>query len=90
MGEVVVKYDPCENTIHANTQENINALLADGYEVDDDILPATENTPSNTGGNNQPIYKQGCKWNVIDQTRDQDVDKMQRNLMGRRNNSSVS
>ena len=57
MGEVVVKYDARETTINANTQYELNALLADGYDVNDDRLPAPENTPSNTGKNNQPVYK---------------------------------
>ena len=57
MGEVMVKYDALETPMHANTQENINALLADGYEVDDDRLPAPGNTPINTGKKYQPVYK---------------------------------
>ena len=57
MGEVVVKYYALETPMHANTRENINALLADGYEVDDDRLPDPENTTSNTGKKNQPVYK---------------------------------
>ena len=57
MGEVVFKYDDRETTIHENSQEDINAVLVDEYEVDDYRLPASENTPSNTGKNNQPVYK---------------------------------
>ena len=48
-GEVAVKYDAIETPIHATTREDINDLLADGYEVDDDRLPATDITPSATG-----------------------------------------
>ena len=57
MGEVVVKYYSLETPMHANTRENINALLADGYEVNYDRLPTPENTPRNTVKNNQPVYK---------------------------------
>ena len=62
MGEVVVKYYSLETPMHANTQENINALLADGYEVDDDRLPAPENKHSPIGETEQPVYKEGWKW----------------------------
>ena len=39
------------------TWEDINALLEDGYEVNDDRLPYLENTPINTGKTNQLVYK---------------------------------
>ena len=34
--EVAVKSDQRDTPMHATTREDINALLADGYEVDDD------------------------------------------------------
>ena len=43
--EVVVEYDARETPIHETTQEDINSLLADGYEVDDDRLSDHDNTP---------------------------------------------
>ena len=43
----------------------MNSLLAGSYKVGDDRLPAPENTPSTTGKTDQPVYKQGCKWNDI-------------------------
>ena len=52
---VGVKYDSCETTIHATTQEGINTLLADGYKVDDDRLPDPNNKPSLTGNTYQPV-----------------------------------
>ena len=44
----MVESDTRETPIHATTQEEINALLADGYEVDDDRLTDPENKPSPT------------------------------------------
>ena len=55
-GQVVVKSDARETPIQATTREYINDLLEDGYEVDGDILPAPENTPRNTGKNDQLVY----------------------------------
>ena len=55
--EVAVKYDARETPIHATNWEGINALLADGYKVDDDRLPVPYNTPSNTGKRDQMVYK---------------------------------
>ena len=68
-GEVSVESDARETPIHATTREDINALLADGYEVDDDRLPAPENTPRNTGKTDQPVYKEGWKWYGVDHRR---------------------
>ena len=56
-GEVAVKSNARETPIHATTREDINALIVDGYEVDDDRLPDHDNTPINTCKYNQPIYK---------------------------------
>ena len=39
-GGVHLKSDARETTIHATTREDINALLAYGYEVDYDRFPA--------------------------------------------------
>ena len=35
--------------MHETTQEDINALLVDGYEVDDNQQPAPENKQSTIG-----------------------------------------
>ena len=58
-GEVDIESDACGNPIHTTNREDINALLEDGYEVDDDILPAPKNTQSNIGKTDQPVYKYG-------------------------------
>ena len=82
MGEVAVESDACETPIYATTREDIHALLADGYGVDDDRLPAPDNTPRNTGKlTNRYIKRYG---NGISQTigGHHSVDKMQKNLMG--------
>ena len=63
-GEFAVKSDACETPIHAINREDINSLLAD-Y----DILPDHENTQINTEKTDQPIYKEGCKCNVMDHRR---------------------
>ena len=42
----VVKYDARETPIHETTQEGINSLLADGYEVDGDRLPSPKKNPA--------------------------------------------
>ena len=68
-GEVAVEYDSCDTPIHATTVEDINDLLAYGYKVDNDRLPAPENTPSNTGKMDQPVYTYIWKWNIIDDRR---------------------
>ena len=68
-GEVVVKSDARETPIHATTREDINALLADGYEVDDDRLPAPKNTPRNTVQTDLMVYKEVWKCNDIDHRR---------------------
>ena len=65
MGEVAVGYDARDTPIHETTQEGINDLLADGYEDDDDRLPAPEKKPSPTGNTDQPVYKEGWKWSGI-------------------------
>ena len=70
MGEILVKSDARETPIHATNQEDIHALLADGYKVYDDRPPAPKNTPSNTGKNDQPVYKEGWKWNGIYHSRE--------------------
>ena len=56
-GGVAEEYDACDTPIHATTVEDINSLLAYGYKVDNDRLPAPENTPSNTGKTDQLVYK---------------------------------
>ena len=65
-----IGYDSRETPIHATTQEDINALLSDGYEVDDDRLPAPKNKPIPTGDNDRPVYKEGWKWSGIDHRRE--------------------
>ena len=54
--EVSVKYDACETTINETTREDINALLEDGYKVNDDILqlPITH----------QSIQAKLTNWNI--------------------------
>ena len=52
------------------TREDINALLEDGYEVYNDIIPGPENKPRNTGETYQPVYKDGWKWKGIDHKRE--------------------
>ena len=49
--------DACETPIHETSREGINDLLADGYEVDDDIIPALENKPSPIGDTDRSLYK---------------------------------
>ena len=34
-----------ETPIHGTNQEGINDIMSDGYEVNDDILPAHDNKP---------------------------------------------
>ena len=58
-GEVAVKSDARENPIHATTREDINDILADGYEVGDDRTTSTKNKPSATGKSGRPVYKEG-------------------------------
>ena len=55
--EVSVDSKACETPIHATTWEYINSFLEYGYEVDDDIISAPNNKPSNTGDTDRPIYK---------------------------------
>ena len=55
--EVVVKSNTRETTMHAMTQEDINSLLADGYEVNDGRLPDPKNKPSAIDDTEQPVYK---------------------------------
>ena len=55
----MVKYDSCETHIQATTREDINYLLVDGYKVDSDRLTTPDNTPSNTGKIDPPVYKEG-------------------------------
>ena len=61
MGESDVRETP----IHATTQEDVNTLLSDGYEVDDDRLSYPKNKPSNIGKSDQLVYKEGWKLNGI-------------------------
>ena len=69
-GEVALKSNARETPIRENKREDTNALLEDGYEVDDDILPATKNKPIPTGDTYRPVYKEGYKWSVIDHRRE--------------------
>ena len=55
--EVLFKYNARDTLIHATTQEDINALLEDGYEVDDDIFPAADNKLSSTGKTELLVYR---------------------------------
>ena len=68
-GQFEFKYDARKNPIHKTTQEDINALLAYGYEVDYDILPAPKKKSRSTGDTDRSVYKQGCKWSGIDHRR---------------------
>ena len=43
--------------MHEINSENINNLLADGYEVDDDKLPAPEEKPSARCDTYLSVYK---------------------------------
>ena len=52
--------------MHATTREDMNNLLACGYKVDDDRLPAPNNKPSARVDTDRPIYKDGWKFNGID------------------------
>ena len=45
-GGVAIGSNVCETPIHATNREVVNDLLADEYEVGDDILPDPENKPS--------------------------------------------
>ena len=56
-GDITVEFYARKNTINATTWEDINYLLAYGYKVDGDRLPAPKNTPSNTGKTDQLVYK---------------------------------
>ena len=58
--------DQSDIPMHAKTREDINYLLKNGYETDDGKNPAPKNKPITRGNNEQPIYKYGWYWNVID------------------------
>ena len=64
-GEVAVESDKCESRMHENTQEGINAIPVDVYEVDDDRYTAHKNKPRARSGTDQPIYNNGWAWNLI-------------------------
>ena len=59
----------CETPIHATTQEGVNYLLVDGYEVDDNILPTPNNKPIPTDDTDHPVYREIWKWSDIDHRR---------------------
>ena len=54
-----------ETPINETTQEDINAHLAVGHEVDDDRLPDIENKPIPTRNTDLSVYKEGWKWSGI-------------------------
>ena len=68
-GGVAIRYDARKTPIHATNLEGINDLMVDGYEVDDDRLPATKNKPIPIGNTDRPLYKEGQKWSGIDHRR---------------------
>ena len=67
--EVTIGSDSCETLIHADNWEGINDLLDDSYEVDDDRLLDPKNKFIPKGDIYLPVYKEGCKWSVIDYSR---------------------
>ena len=52
---MVVNSDQPETPIHVTTQEYINVLLVDGYEVDDCWHPETNKKPSDIVDTNKLI-----------------------------------
>ena len=64
-GVVAVKYDAHQTLINENTQEDISAILANGYRVDDARLTEPDNKPSAGGDTDRPIYKYGWKCNGV-------------------------
>ena len=57
--DVAVDTNQSETPIHVMVREDTNALLVDGYEVNDDQQPSPENKPSDRGNTDRPIYKYG-------------------------------
>ena len=51
--------------MHATDQEEISSLLAYGYGVEDDIIPALNNKPRAGGDTDQSLYKKRLLWNGI-------------------------
>ena len=64
--EVADESDACETSIRETTREDINAVLAYGYNIYDDRLPDYDNKQSATDKTDQRVYKLGWKWNVVD------------------------
>ena len=52
----MVESNTYETHIHATNQEDINDLLADGYNVDDDIIPDPDKKTSTKSDTYQPVY----------------------------------
>ena len=55
--EVAVDSYQHDTTINAANQEDINAILVDGYEVEDGRHPETNNKLRNRGDTERKIYK---------------------------------
>ena len=56
-GDITVEFYARKNTINATTWEDINYLLAYGYTVDDDRLPAPKNKTNIIGDTEQNNIK---------------------------------
>ena len=67
--DMVLDSDARETSMYATTKGCIYALMSDGYEVNNDRLPVSENKPSSRDDTEQPVYKQGWAWNGIDYRR---------------------
>ena len=52
-GELAIRYDAHDTPINTTTQEDINNLLASGYEVNDDRIPDPKIKNSPTGDTDQ-------------------------------------
>ena len=78
--EVVVETYQCETPIHETTQEVINYVLEDDYELNYYQYPDPQNKPSDRGQyTDQNIYIKGWSWNIIDHNRAVIYKKSQRN-----------
>ena len=64
-GQVSIDSDQRETHMYTTTQDYINSLLVDGYEINSDRQRTHENKPIAIDDNDQPIYKNGWMWNLI-------------------------